>query len=109
MATKRWIGNAPAVAQVNTFTFGGTWETSDVITLTIGSMQAFVMPYVLFRNERGQKAAGDMYNLFLYDNAFVYQRMGYASAMAWVQLLIVMGLTGLMFLTSRRLVYYRTG
>ena len=25
------------------------------------------------------------------------------------QLLIVMGLTGLMFLTSRRLVYYRTG
>ena len=37
MATKRWIGNAPAVAQVNTFTFGGTWESSDVITLTIGT------------------------------------------------------------------------
>jgi hypothetical protein len=37
MATKRWIGNAPAVAQVNTFLFAGTWESSDVITFTIGT------------------------------------------------------------------------
>lgn len=37
MATKRWIGNAPAVAQVNTYLFAGTWEANDVITFTIGT------------------------------------------------------------------------
>ena len=32
--------------------------------------------------------------MYLYDNAFSYLKMGYASAMAWVQLLIVLALTG---------------
>jgi len=81
----------------------------NVMTLMIGSMQVFVMPYVLFRNERGQRAAGDFYNLYLYDNAFVYQKMGYACAMAWLQLLVVLALTGIMLLASRRLVHYRGG
>ncbi len=44
-----------------------------------------------------------------YDNAFVYLRMGYASAMAWVLLVVTMALTGLMFWASRKLVYYRAG
>jgi multiple sugar transport system permease protein len=79
----------------------------NVITLTIGSFQTFVMPYVLFRNERGQKAAGDFYNLYLYDNAFVYQKFGAACAMAWMQLLVVLALTGLMLLASKKLVHYR--
>jgi multiple sugar transport system permease protein len=81
----------------------------NTVTLTIASFQAFVMPYVLFRNERGQRAAGDLYNLYLYDNAFVYQKMGTASAMAWLQLVVVLGLTGLMLAASRRLVHYRGG
>ena len=79
----------------------------NVITLTIGSFQIFVMPYVLFRNERGQKAAGDFYNLALYDNAFVYQKFGTACAMAWMQLIIVFALTGVMLFASKRLVHYR--
>jgi multiple sugar transport system permease protein len=32
--------------------------------------------------------------------------MGYASAMAWIQLLIVLVLTALAFLSSRRWVHY---
>lgn len=79
----------------------------NVITLTIGSLQIFVMPYVLFRNEQGQRDSGNMYNLLLYDNAFVYSKFGYASAMAWVQLLVVLALTGIMMLASKRLVHYR--
>lgn len=81
----------------------------NVITLTISSMQAFVMPYVLFRNERGQRAAGDLYNLYLYDNAFVYQKFGLASAMAWMQLLVVLVLTCVMLWSGKRLVHYRNG
>jgi multiple sugar transport system permease protein len=81
----------------------------NTITTTIGAFQVFVIPYVIFQKDKGGPGqSGYFYTMCLYDNAFVYQRMGYASAMAWVQLLIVLGLTGLMFLTSRRLVYYRT-
>ena len=45
--------------------------------------------------------------MYLFDNAFRYLKMGYASAMAWVQLLIILALTGLVFLVSKRMVYYR--
>ncbi len=37
MATRRWTGAAQAVAQVTKWTFGGTWESDDQITLTINS------------------------------------------------------------------------
>lgn len=79
----------------------------NVVTLTINTLQVFAVPYILFRNERGQAEAGDFFNLYLFDNAFVYQRMGYASAMAWVQLVIVLLLTWVMFAASKRLVHYR--
>jgi hypothetical protein len=42
MATRRWIGGAPAVAQVTGYIFGGTWEADDVIYLTIGTKTARV-------------------------------------------------------------------
>lgn len=38
MATKRWVGGAPAVAQVQDYVFAGTWEATDVITLTRGNV-----------------------------------------------------------------------
>lgn len=77
------------------------------VTLTINTLQVFAVPYILFRDERGQREAGDFFNLYLYDNAFVYQQMGYASAMAWIQLLFVLALTALMFALSQKLVHYR--
>ncbi len=43
----------------------------------------------------------------LFDTAFTYNRMGYASAMAWVQLLIILLLTLVAFSTSRRWVHYK--
>lgn len=36
MATKQWTGAAPAVAQVQTWAFAGTWEANDLIRATIG-------------------------------------------------------------------------
>jgi multiple sugar transport system permease protein len=46
------------------------------------------------------------YNLYLYQNAFLHQEMGYASAMAWILFLIVLVLTGLVFRSSSIWVYY---
>ncbi len=78
-----------------------------VITLAINTVQVFAAPYVMFRTKDGQNPGGLFYTMYLYDNGFVYLKMGYASAMAWVLLLVTMGLTGVMFWASRRLVYYR--
>jgi multiple sugar transport system permease protein len=46
--------------------------------------------------------------MYLYDNAFIYQQMGYANALAWVQMLIILALTGLLFVVSRKVVFYRS-
>ena len=37
MSTVIWVGSAPAVAQLNTWTIAGTWNAADTITVTIGS------------------------------------------------------------------------
>lgn len=78
----------------------------NVIVLTINCVQVFAVPYVMFRRPDGTNPAGHFYTMYLYENAFVYGKMGYASAMAWVQLLVVLALTGVMLLASRRLVHY---
>ena len=46
------------------------------------------------------------YVLYLFDQAFRYFRMGYASAMAWVLFIIILAVTLLQFRLSRRWVFY---
>ena len=46
------------------------------------------------------------YMLYLYRNAFMYFKMGYASAMAWILFVVVVSLTMLVFRSSGRWVYY---
>jgi multiple sugar transport system permease protein len=42
----------------------------------------------------------------IYDNAFTFLRMGYASAMAWILFLIILGLTALVVRVGRNRVHY---
>jgi multiple sugar transport system permease protein len=80
----------------------------NVITMSIGAFQVFVVPLVLFdRVKGGPDRVAYFYTQYLFDNAFSFDKMGYASAMAWVQLLIVLAFTGVLFLLSRKLVFYR--
>jgi multiple sugar transport system permease protein len=78
----------------------------NVISLTISAVQIFAVPYVIFRRPDGQNPAGHYYSMYLYENAFIYGKMGYASAMAWLQLVVVLALTGLLLLVGRKLVHY---
>ncbi len=73
----------------------------------IGAVQVFALPFVMWRTRPGPERATYFYTMYLYDNAFRYLKMGYASAMAWIQLLIILALTGLVFWLSRRVVHYR--
>lgn len=77
----------------------------NLIVSIIGALQVFVAPLVMTRG--GPANSTLFYTMLVYDNAFAYGRMGYASAMAWVQLLLILALTALVLWSSRGLVHYR--
>lgn len=77
----------------------------NLVMAIIGSMQVFAVPYIMTGG--GPARATYFYTMYLYDNAFNFLRMGYASAMAWVQLLIILCLTGFAFWSSKRWVHYQ--
>ncbi|MBK9119657.1 MAG: sugar ABC transporter permease [Phycisphaerales bacterium] len=79
----------------------------NVIIAIIATWQIFALPFILWRGQRGPQDSTYFYTMYLFDNAFRYLQMGYASAMAWVQLLIILTLTALVFFVSRRFVHYR--
>jgi multiple sugar transport system permease protein len=76
----------------------------NMITLMIGSLQAFAGPYIMTGG--GPNNSTLLYGLYLYRRAFQDLSMGYASAMAWILFVIILALTLLMFRTSRRWVFY---
>ena len=44
--------------------------------------------------------------IYLFQQAFEFLNMGYASAMAWGLFLVIMIVTAIQLIVSRRLVYY---
>lgn len=75
----------------------------------IGTFQYFTEVYVVTsaNNDLGGPARATLfYNLYLYQNAFKYFHMGYASTQAWVLFIIVLILTLLIFRSSNVWVYY---
>jgi len=78
------------------------------IMTIIGTLQVFTTPYIMFPN--GDPAhATYFYTMYLYDNAFRYHKMGYASAMGWIMFLIIFALTMLSVRLSEKHVYYQGG
>jgi multiple sugar transport system permease protein len=76
----------------------------NLILAIIGSFQVFDLAYIM--TDGGPGTATLFYVLYLFRNAFEYFKMGYASALAWVLFLIILGLTYLNFRLSRRWVHY---
>ena len=76
----------------------------NVVMAIIGTFQVFAEPYIMTGGGPEQKTR--FVAMFVYDEAFLYQRIGYASAVAWVLFLVIVGLTLLAFRISRRYVYY---
>jgi multiple sugar transport system permease protein len=70
----------------------------------IGTFQFFTSVYVLTRG--GPADATLFYNLYLYNTAFRYMNMGYASALGWVLFFIVLLITLVAFKSSAFWVYY---
>jgi len=77
----------------------------NTIMSTIWSLQVFALPYIMTRG--GPSDATLVYSMYVFRSAFEYGKMGYASALAWLQLLFTLALTIGLLALARRFVYYR--
>ena len=76
----------------------------NVIMAVIGSFQVFTQAFVMTGGDPNNLTR--FYVLYLYNQAFEFYEMGYASAMAWVLLAIVLVLTVVLMRTSARFVHH---
>jgi multiple sugar transport system permease protein len=77
----------------------------NLIIVLIATFQYFTQAYVI-TNGRGDPGGETLFfNLNLFREAFQFYNMGYASALAWVLFIVVLGLTVILFRTAGRWVY----
>jgi multiple sugar transport system permease protein len=79
------------------------WTILEVIF----SLQVFVEAYVMTKG--GPLNSTLFYNLYLYNRAFEDFDMGYASALAWLLLIITLAVTFIQLRLSKKWVYYEGG
>lgn len=94
-----------------------TWPAISPVTLfqlvigVIGSLQYFTQAY-LFAQQRMNSASGGpkdsllMYGMYVFQNAFSYLDMGFASALAWILFLISLLMTAVILGLANRWVHY---
>lgn len=75
----------------------------NLVMAVIASLQTFTQGYVM--TEGGPQNASNFYMLYLYNNAFKFNRMGLACAQSWV-LFVVIGVITLILFRTSGWVYY---
>jgi multiple sugar transport system permease protein len=81
----------------------------NLVMQTITAFQAFTQVFIISDGRGGPLNSTMFYTLYLYIKGFHHWEMGYASAMAWVLLLIIAVFTGVIFKTSGSWVSYAGG
>jgi multiple sugar transport system permease protein len=76
----------------------------NVVLGIIGALQVFDVGWVMTRG--GPNKATLFYMINLYNRAFSYVQMGYASALGWILFIIIMAITLLVIRSSAAWVYY---
>ena len=83
-----------------------------LIINTISSLQTFDEVYTAFFGSANQQTYGSdaalFYVIYLFQQAFQFLHMGYASALAWLLFLIIVLITLVQVRLSRRFVYYES-
>lgn len=112
----------PALYQAAKIDGAGTWQTFRHITLplltptllftllvgVIGAFQVFDAAYILGDSRGGTRGSLLFYVLNLWNEGFRNGRFGYASALAWVLVIVAAIVIVLIFKTSSRWVYYES-
>ncbi|GIN59697.1 spermidine/putrescine ABC transporter permease [Lederbergia ruris] len=79
----------------------------NLVMALINTFQIFNEAYIM--TEGGPNNSTLFYVYYLYRTAFTDTKMGYASALAWVLFIVILFITSILFLTSKRWVYYEGG
>jgi len=80
-----------------------------LVIQVISAFQVFTQAYIIGGGKGGVLNSTLFYTLHLYIQGWTYHQMGYASAMAWVLLLIIGGVTVIVFRSSDWWVSYGVG
>jgi len=75
-----------------------------LVTGIIGALQIFTQAFFITTPQR----AGQFLNVLIYQEAFAFRHMGYASALAWFLLMVILVLTLLVIRSSALWVYYES-
>ncbi|MFP4662189.1 MAG: carbohydrate ABC transporter permease [Halanaerobiales bacterium] len=78
----------------------------NLIMTIIDAFQSFTPAYIISNGRGGPLGSTMLYSLYLYRRGFNFFQMGYASAMAWLLLIIIGVFTAIIFWTSKKWVYY---
>jgi len=76
----------------------------NLIINLINSFQSFTNAYII--TQGGPNYASYFYIYYLFQNAFSYFLMGFASAQAWVLFVVIVSLTAVAFWSQKHWVYY---
>lgn len=76
----------------------------NLVMQTVNAFQTFTTAFVI--TSGGPLHSTYLYAILLYDNAFKYFKMGYASALAWVLFVVLMAITALLFKSSSSWLHY---
>lgn len=78
----------------------------NLVMQVIGAFQSFTQAFVVSGGTGGPVDSTLFYTLYLYQKGFTSFEMGYASAMAWLLVLIVGAMTAVNFFLSKYWVFY---
>ncbi|AOZ93422.1 carbohydrate ABC transporter permease [Paenibacillus crassostreae] len=79
----------------------------NLVTGIIGALQTFAQVFIM--TSGGPDNASQMVVPYLFQNAFRFYKMGYASAIAWILFIIILMLTLIVFRSSSLWVHYEEG
>ena len=79
----------------------------NLVMQLVNAFQEFNGPYLV--TGKGPLNPSYLTSMYIYDNAFKYFNMGYASAASWILFLIIVAVTLILFATQDKWVYYSDG
>ena len=77
----------------------------NAVMAAIWGLQVFAVPLIMTKGGPGDSTL--VYSMYVFRNAFEYGRMGYASALAWIQFVLSVVVTAGALWAARRFVHYR--
>lgn len=76
----------------------------NLVMQTINAFQEFTGAFIITNG--GPMKATYLMSLLIYDNAFRFFKMGYASALSWILFIIIIAITLILFKTSNKWTHY---